>query len=101
MDSDLIRRVVARYVAAKSPWGPFGKKLKWLSEGPGKFWARFNTDDKRQYTHKYHIRQRGTGEWIVELETPDGTKSVDAARNPNTAKQLAQTHMEKLVSSEK
>jgi hypothetical protein len=72
-------------------------KLRWQDAGKGKFWARFQTDDTRQYTHKYRIRQRGAGEWIVELETPDGTKFVDAARNPNMAKQLAQQHMEKII----
>jgi hypothetical protein len=62
-------------------------------------WARLKTNDERQYTHKYRIFQRGSSEWLVQLETPDGLKTVDAARDPGTAKQLAQRHMEKLIES--
>lgn len=137
-DDKLVRRVLARYVAAachatmehptdksrrdylrehpgadpekhevggrerktkKSPWGPTGKKLQWQDAGSGSMWARFKTDDARQYSHRYRIQRRGTGEWLVQLETTDGLKTVDAARSPAMAKQLAQQHMEKLVES--
>ena len=60
-------------------------------------WARWKTDDTRAYTHKYKILQRGTGEWLVQLETPAGSETVDAARSPAMAKELAQKHMEKAV----
>ncbi len=103
MTQGIAQRVVARFrEAKKSPWDPaLGKNLKWQDGGRGKAWARFTTNDNRRYTHKYQITQMGTGEWAVRLETPDGLKTVDAARSPNRAKQLAQEHMEKLVRSEK
>lgn len=100
---DTAQRVVARFrsAAMMSPWDPaLGKKLKWQGGASGRIWARFTTDDHRKYSDKYWITRRATGEWVVELETPDGLKTVGAARSPAMAKQLAQQHMEKLVQSE-